>query len=124
MNDIQLQKNIDNYGLETYDWMFSADDVVSASVYDRTRNKIIHSLLLRRYESEVLFYSDKGSEIYAFIKDEPTKENELLLTEEVKLVCESIDEIEKAEVNLTRKRGEYWSIQITATRKDGITVEI
>ncbi len=125
MNDIQLQKNMnDKYDLDTYDWMFRDDDVVSASLYERTRNKIIHSLLLRRYESEVEWYTMKGSEIYAFIKDVPSKENEFLLTEEIKLVCNSIDEIESTQVSLTRERGELWTVNIIATRKDGITVEL
>lgn len=125
MNDIQLQKNMnDKYDLDTYDWMFRDDDVVSASLYERTRNKIIHSLLLRRYESEVEWYTMKGSEIYAFIKDVPSKENEFLLTEEIRLVCNSIDEIESTQVSLTRERGELWTVNIIATRKDGITVEL
>ena len=125
MNDIQLQKNMnDKYDLDTYDWMFRDDDVVSASLYERTRNKIIHSLLLSRYESEVEWYTMKGSEIYAFIKDVPSKENEFLLTEEIKLVCNSIDEIESTQVSLTRERGELWTVNIIATRKDGITVEL
>lgn len=125
MNDIQLQKNMnDKYDLDTYDWMFRDDDVVSASLYERTRNKIIHSLLLRRYESEVEWYTMKGSEIYAFIKDVPSKENEFLLTEEIKLICNSIDEIESTQVSLTRERGELWTVNIIATRKDGITVEL
>ena len=125
MNDIQLQKNMnDKYDLDTYDWMFRDDDVVSASLYERTRNKIIHSLLLRRYESEVEWYTMKGSEIYAFIKDVPSRENEFLLTEEIKLVCNSIDEIESTQVSLTRERGELWTVNIIATRKDGIMVEL
>ena len=125
MNDIQLQKNMnDKYDLDTYDWMFRDDDVVSASLYERTRNKIIHSLLLRRYESEVEWYTMKGSEIYAFIKDVPSRENEFLLTEEIKLVCNSIDEIESTQVSLTRERGELWTVNIIATCKDGITVEL
>ena len=125
MNEIQLKKNMnDKYDLDTYDWMFRDDDVVSASLYERTRNKIIHSLLLRRYESEVEWYTMKGSEIYAFIKDVPSKENEFLLTEEIKLICNSIDEIESTQVSLTRERGELWTVNIIATRKDGITVEL
>lgn len=120
MNDIQLQKLSDN----KYDWVFRDDDLAPASVYDRTRNRVVHSLMLHRNESELAWYKDKGSEIYSFVKDEQNSETRLLLEEEIRMVCNSIEDIAYTDVDLTYESGGAWTMNIRVTRNDGITVII
>lgn len=120
MNDVQLQKTENG----TYDWVFDGDDLVSASVYERTRNMVRHSLLLRRNESETILYKEKGSEIYAFVKDAYNSETELLLHDEVVMTCLGIDGIAFADVEISHSRDGGWGMKITVTRDDGIMVKI
>lgn len=121
MNDIQLRKTEE----ETYDWAFNDDDLVSASVYERTRNMVVHALMLRRNELQDLpFYEDKGSEVYSFVKAENNDEYQLLLEEEVRLTCNALEGVESTEVTAKHTRDGGWQMTITIIRTDGITVII
>lgn len=97
-SDIELERTSDN----TFDWVFTDTDVETGIGARRLRSSVIHQLGLRRGELDMAPYSEKGGDVYKYLKAKNSDTNMQYLKEAVIACVKEVTGIEEVEVELER----------------------
>lgn len=122
MNDILLVPSESQRGC--YDLAFVSNDVFTVSGNSQLRNAVLHALLLRFGELDLVFYEDKGSYLGDYAKLTNTDSNRSIVVEEIRRVVGLVDGVMDAVVELDDSASGFVIRRLSVIRDTGVEVKI